>query len=84
MAYDVRFTPTFEKQLKKMKQKDNVLFERVGKKIKEIRKNPYHYKPLKNVLKGTRRAHLDPFIIIFSIEGKTISLHYEKHHDDAY
>lgn len=68
-SYDVRFTPTFEKQLKKIKQKDKVLFERLTKKIKEIRENPHHYKPLRNLLKGTRRAHLDPFIIIFSIEG---------------
>ncbi|MFH1409186.1 MAG: type II toxin-antitoxin system RelE/ParE family toxin, partial [Nanoarchaeota archaeon] len=65
MEYYIRFTPFFEKQLKKLKKKDRVLFDRLGKKLKEIRNNPEHYKPLKNILKGNRRAHLDPFIIIF-------------------
>ncbi|MFW6233305.1 MAG: type II toxin-antitoxin system RelE family toxin [Nanoarchaeota archaeon] len=74
----------FEKQLKKIKKKDKILFERLTKKIKEIYKNPTHYKPLKNILKGTRRAHLDPFVIIFDIHDDVITFHYVKHHDTAY
>lgn len=84
MEYRVRFTPFFEKQLQKIKKKDSVLFQRLVKKIKEIKNNPEHYKPLKNILKGTRRAHLDPFIILFDIEEDLITLHYIKHHDKAY
>lgn len=84
MKYRVNFTPFFEKQLKKLKKKDKVLFERLTKKINEIKNNPEHYKPLKNILKGNRRAHLDPFIIIFEIEQDLIILHYVKHHDSAY
>jgi YafQ family addiction module toxin component len=84
MEYQIRFTPFFENQLKKIKKKDNVLFERLTKKLKEIRQNPEHYKPLKNVLKGMRSVHLDPFVIIFEIEGNLIIVHYVKHHDDAY
>ena len=84
MEYRVKFTPFLEKQLKKIKKKDKILFRRLGKKIKEIRRNPEHYKPLKNILKGTRSAHLDPFIIIFSTEGDIITIHYVKHHDYAY
>ncbi len=84
MEYRIQFTPSFEKQLKKIKKKDNLLFQRVAKKIKEIKHNPEHYKPLRNVLKGMRRAHLDPFVIVFEIEEDLITLHYVKHHDDAY
>jgi YafQ family addiction module toxin component len=86
MEYQLQFTPFFEKQLKKLKKKDSVLFDRLGKKIKEIKNNPEHYKPLKNILKGNRRAHLDPFIIIFdiNIEKNLITMHYVKHHDKAY
>lgn len=84
MEYRVRFTPFFEKQLQKIKKKDSVLFQRLVKKIKEIKNNPEHYKPLRNILKGTRRAHLDPFIILFDIEEDLITLHYIKHHDKAY
>ena len=84
MEYRIKFTPFFEKQLKKLKKKDKVLFERLANKLKEVRKNPEHYKPLKNVLKGNRRAHLDPFIILFEVEEDLITIHYVKHHDDAY
>ena len=69
MEYRIKFTPFFEKQLKKLKKKDKVLFERLGKKLKELRNNPGHYKPLRNVLKGNRAAHLDPFVVVFDIKG---------------
>ena len=84
MEYSFQFTPFFEKQLRKFKSKDAVLFERLTKKLKEIRKNPEHYKPLRNVLAGCRGAHLDPFVIIFEIKGDLIIVHYVKHHDEAY
>ena len=84
MEYNIRFTPFFEKQLKKLKKKDKPLFNRLTKKLKEIRQNPEHYKPLKNILKGNMRAHLDPFVIVFDIKGNLITVHYVKHHDSAY
>jgi len=84
MEYKIRFTPFFEKQLKKLKKKDKNTFDRLTKKLKEIRQNPEHYKPLRNVLKGNRRAHLDPFIIIFDVKENLITVHYVKHHDEAY
>ena len=84
MEYFLRLTPQFENQLKKIKKKDKVLFERLTKKIKELIKNPEHYKPLKNILKGTRRAHLGPFVIIFEIEENIVTIHYVKHQDNAY
>ena len=84
MEYSIRFTPFFEKQLGKIKKKDKILFERLAKKIREIRQNPEHYKPLKSILKGCRRAHLDPFVIIFETQQNQITFHYVKHHDNAY
>lgn len=84
MNYNIFLTESFEKQLKTIKKKDIILYERVSKKILEIKNNPEHYKPLSNVLKGCRRAHIDPFVIIFEIEKDTIILHYVKHHDKAY
>jgi len=84
MEYQFKFTPFFEKQLKKFKRRDAVLFERLTKKLKEIAQNPEHYKPLSNVLAGCRRAHLDSFVIIFEVKGDTIIIHYVKHHDEAY
>lgn len=84
MGYKVRFTPTFENQLRKIKKKDKILFKRLTVKIKQILKNPEHYKPLKNILKGFRRSHIDPFVIIFDIQGEIVTFYYVKHHDDAY
>lgn len=84
MEYRFKFTPFFEKQLKKLKQKDTVIFERLTKKLKEIAQNPEHYKPLRNVLAGCRGVHLDPFVIVFEIQGDLIIVHYVKHHDEAY
>jgi len=81
MEYSLKFTPFFEKQLKK---KDKGLYVRLGKKLKELRRNPEHYKPLRNVLKGNRAAHLDPFVIVFEINEDLITVHYVKHHDKAY
>jgi YafQ family addiction module toxin component len=82
--YKLKFTPSFEKQLKKLKKKDKILFERLINKLKEIKQNPEHYKHLRNELKGTQRAHLDPFIIIFEVKKDLIIVHYVKHHDGAY
>jgi len=84
MEYKFKFTPFFEKQLKKLKKKDGVLFKRLIKKLKELRKNPEHYKPLKNVLRGNQSAHLDPFVVVFDVRGDLITVHYVKHHDEAY
>jgi mRNA-degrading endonuclease RelE of RelBE toxin-antitoxin system len=84
MEYYFKFTPFFENQLKKLKKKDKVLFQRLTKKLKELRKHPEHYKPLRNILKGNRAAHLDPFVIVFDINGNLITVHYVKHHDKAY
>jgi len=84
MEYKIKFTPLFQKQLKKLKKKDPILFQRIFAKLEEIQTNPFHYKPLKNVLKGNRRAHLGSFVIIFEVEDDLITVHYVKHHDTAY
>lgn len=84
MAYKAFFTPTFEKQLKKAKKKDQALFERLKKSVVKVCENPWAGKPLKHDLKGTRRIHLNPFVLVYSIEGDTVTFHYYEHHDDAY
>lgn len=84
MNYDLLFSPYFEKQMKKIKLKDNVLFNRIIAKLDELIDNPEHYKPLKNIMKGYRRIHFDPFVILFCIEGNKIIIHSLKHHDEAY
>ena len=84
MRYKVFFTEFFKKQLNKIKRKDKHLFNRLTKKITEIQDYPEHYKPLRNELKGNRRAHLGPFVIVFGIKEDLIIFHYVKHHNNAY
>jgi mRNA-degrading endonuclease RelE of RelBE toxin-antitoxin system len=43
-----------EKKLKKIENKDPVMFKAARDKIEEIIKNPHHYKPLRYDLKGLR------------------------------
>lgn len=84
MNYKAVFTPTFEKQLKKAKKSDQNRFDRLKKSIVKICENPEMGKPLKYELKGTRRIHLNPYVLIYSIERDAVVFHYIEHHDDAY
>lgn len=84
MDYRIHYAAIFEKQIKKIRSKDSVLYERVRKKIQEISEKPEHYKPLRGNLAGTRRVHIDPFVMVYEISGDTILFHYIKHHDKAY
>lgn len=69
-----------------MSEKNNELFSRLQYKTKEILKGPYHYKPLRNVLKNRRRTHIGSFVLVFEIheDKKVVSFHSFKHHDTAY
>ena len=62
MNFELTFTPFFKKQLKKIKKKDKLLYERLIKKVIELRHNPEHYKPLRNNLQGKRRIHINDTI----------------------
>ncbi len=82
--YRSEFTREFLDRMKKLKNRDSLLFKRLGSKIEEILENPTHYKPLRNDLKGTRRVHVGHFVIIFKIEDTTVVFISFKHHNDAY
>ena len=84
MTYKADFSNEFLKIAKKLKNKDPELFRRLKSKIEEILKNPEHYKPLKGKMKGLRRAHVGPFVIVFKIEGEYVRFVTFKHHDKAY
>ncbi len=84
MNFKAQFTPTFENQLKKAKKKDKTLFDRLKKSIAKICDDPEAGKPLKHDLKGARRVHFNPFVLVYSIEGEVVVFHYYEHHDKAY
>ncbi|MBF0508148.1 MAG: type II toxin-antitoxin system RelE/ParE family toxin [Deltaproteobacteria bacterium] len=83
--YSDDYAEDFKKDLKKIKAHFD-LQERLKDKIDEILENPHHYKPLRNVLKNRRRAHLGSFVLIFEIDEtkNKITFHALRHHDEAY
>jgi len=84
--YNLEIRESVNKVFEKLFKKDKVSFEYIGKKIKEIRENPYHFKPLKAPLQNYRRVHIGNFVLIYSIDErtKTIIIERYKHHDEAY
>ncbi|MCX6671967.1 MAG: hypothetical protein NTX92_08620 [Euryarchaeota archaeon] len=51
--------------MKKLKEKDTVLFNQIQKKLIDLVQNPDQYKPLRNVLAWYRRIHFGSFVLIF-------------------
>ena len=78
------FTDEFKRIITKIKKKDKLLFHRLHQKIRQIVKQPNHYKPLKNFLKSYRACHVDPFVILFKFKNDEIIFDSIKHHDKAY
>jgi len=84
MPYRTVFSPDFDRALRKLKKKDRPLFARIAKKIEEILEDPEVYKPLRHELKGLRRVHLGPFVMVFAVRGDVVEFLMVDHHDDAY
>ena len=82
--YEAVFSEEFTKQLKKLKRKDHVMYERLQLKIKDILTEPAHMKHLRNVLKGEQRIHLGPFVLRFSVKEQRVYFITFRHHDAAY
>ncbi|MBA2851558.1 addiction module RelE/StbE family toxin [Methanococcus maripaludis] len=83
----IKYTDTVCKILLKIRKKDKKHYEMVKKQIAKIKANPEGFKPLKNVLKGVRRLHVnDSFVIEYKYDKKTdsVTITAYKHHDKAY
>jgi YafQ family addiction module toxin component len=85
-VYSFEIKEELEKSLQKLAQKDKRHYQSVVKKILQIAGNPEMGKPLRNVLKGRRRAHVGHFVLLYEVDEKNkrvIFLDFE-HHDRAY
>ena len=54
MRYHLEVSEKLDKVFKKLSKRN-----KKHKKVEDISKNPYHYKPLKGDMKGARRVHID-------------------------
>ncbi|MBF0317620.1 MAG: type II toxin-antitoxin system RelE/ParE family toxin [Nitrospirae bacterium] len=83
--YKADVSEKFLKDLKRIKAKFD-LQKRLEEKIEKILENTCHYKPLRNVLKSKRRAHIGSYVLIFEIrqEEHAVVFHSFQHHNEAY
>jgi YafQ family addiction module toxin component len=59
----------------------------IYKKVEQIVKDPYHFKPLRGDMHGARRVHIDKsFVLVYEIDSKknVITLLDYDHHDNIY
>ncbi len=83
--YKLEIRKTLEKTFEKIAKKDPMQEKALKSKIKQILKNPYRFKPLRKPMQGKRRVHsFGPFVLIYSVKGKTVVLEDYDHHDKIY
>ena len=84
--YQYEIKDRLAKKLRKLAKKDRSYYNILVRKILQIAENPHTGKPLRNVLKGKRQVHIDPFVLMYEIlekKHKVVFLDYT-HHDKAY
>ncbi len=84
--YSIELRKEVERILKKLAKKDKISSIYISKKIKQIKENPYHFKPLKKPLQNYWRVHIGNYVLIYSIDEKRkrIIIEKYKHHKEVY
>lgn len=85
--FSTEFSKELTRKLDKLQRRNKVLFDVIIKKIREIKENPEHYKPLRYDMKGYRRVHImKSFVLIFRIDYTNDKIIFEDfdHHDEMY
>ena len=83
----VEFSKELTRKMVKIKKRNRSMFEAIIKKIREIKDNPEHYKPLRYGMKGYRRVHvLKSFVLVFKIDYSSNKIIFQDfdHHDNIY
>ncbi len=87
MEYSLKLSEEIDEKFKKLEKKNKKQLEIVNKKVNQILKNPYHFKPLRGDMHGARRVHIDTsFVLTYEIDenNKIIRLLDYDHHDNIY
>lgn len=87
MEYGLELSPLVDTTFGKMEKKEKWLLRIIDKKIKQIRQNPYHFKPLKGSMRGERRVHIETsFVLTYEIDEdkKLVRILDFDHHDKVY
>lgn len=83
MKYRIRVTNTFERQLRRLAQRDR---QRVWKLIGEAQESPYLFKTLTGQLSGARSARVGGMRLIYTVDEnqKLVVLLYVGHRERVY
>lgn len=86
MTYTLEINYRVDKVFKRLEKRDKTQLLKIRKKLVQILRNPYHFKPLSNEMYGFRRVHIGSFVLIYEIieEKNTILLLDYRHHDHVY
>jgi len=79
--------PHVDKIFLKLSKKNPKQMKILANKVKQILKNPYHFKPLRGDMHGARRVHIDKsFVLTYDIDEnkKVVTLLNYDHHDKIY
>jgi YafQ family addiction module toxin component len=84
--YDIEIGEKLQRKIKKLENKDSQYYNNTINKIIQIAETPQLGKPLRGVLKGKRRVHIGPLVLIYRVnENERVVTFIElAHHDDAY
>ena len=85
--YSYELRKSVEKIFFKLAKKNPKQMYIIEEKIKEIIKNPQHYKNLRKPLQNLKRVHVDKsFVLAFSVdeERKVVIIEDYDHHDNIY
>ena len=78
------FSDNFNRILKRTKTKDKAIFQQIKENVTKIMANPSCGKPLRNVLKGYRRVHINSFVLVYEITSTEVKFIDFDHHDQVY
>ena len=84
---DLLLTLLWKVTILKLKNKDPEQLKIVYRKIEQIIMNPYHFKPLRGDMHGSRRVHIGKsFVLVYEIyeKEKVVTLLDYDHHDKIY
>ena len=87
MLYNLIISDEADKKFQKLKNRNKKQLEIIHNKIQQITDNPYHFKPLRGDMHGTRRVHIDKsFVLTYEIieSEKAIRILDFEHHDKIY
>lgn len=85
--YSLEIAEKLDEKFKKLAKKSKKQMEAIDAKVKQILENPYHFKPLKGDMHGSRRVHIEKsFVLTYEIkeQEKVVKLLDYDHHDKVY